>query len=121
MRRAAGTGLIVLFACAPRAPGGPAHTAPGGAVPVATGIDVLLTSTVPALAGLRLGLITNQTGVTAEHGTTIDALHRHPRLQLVALFSPEHGIRGSAEARATSWSPPSALSSVCTRYRCGTA
>ncbi|MGH7444954.1 MAG: exo-beta-N-acetylmuramidase NamZ family protein, partial [Longimicrobiales bacterium] len=51
------------------------------------------------LRGLRVGLITNHTGTTADGSrSTIDVLNEHPDLQLVALFSPEHGIRGAAEA-----------------------
>jgi uncharacterized protein YbbC (DUF1343 family) len=42
----------------------------------------------------RVGLITNQTGVDSTGVTTIDRLHNAPDVKLVALFSPEHGIRG---------------------------
>ncbi|MFV2074427.1 MAG: DUF1343 domain-containing protein, partial [Thermoanaerobaculales bacterium] len=51
-----------------------------------------------SLEGLRLGLITNHTGRGREGTTTIDLLHRASGLDLVALFSPEHGIRGEADA-----------------------
>lgn len=46
----------------------------------------------------RVGLITNHTGRSSTGESTIDLLHGHPDVELVALFSPEHGIRGAAEA-----------------------
>jgi len=58
------------------------------------GIDVLLREKADLVAGKRLGLITNPTGFTADLRTTIDALTADPRVQLVALFGPEHGVRG---------------------------
>ncbi|MGH7505835.1 MAG: exo-beta-N-acetylmuramidase NamZ family protein, partial [Longimicrobiales bacterium] len=45
-----------------------------------------------------VGLITNHTGLTADGRSTIDALHDQPDIQLVALFGPEHGLRGTADA-----------------------
>ncbi len=46
------------------------------------------------LAGLRIGLITNQTGIDRNKQSSIDLLANAPDVKLVALFSPEHGIRG---------------------------
>ena len=57
----------------------------------------------PALVrGKRLGLITNQSGIDRQRRSTIDLLRAMPGLTLVALYSPEHGIRGIAETRVTS-------------------
>ncbi len=68
--------------------------------PVATGADRLAASGFAALAGKRVGLITNQTGrVGDEH--LADALSRAPNLKLAAIFAPEHGFRGQAEAGAS--------------------
>ena len=68
--------------------------------PVATGADMLAASGFAALAGKRVGLITNQTGrVGAEH--LADLLSRAPKLKLTAIFAPEHGFRGKAEAGAS--------------------
>jgi uncharacterized protein YbbC (DUF1343 family)/CubicO group peptidase (beta-lactamase class C family) len=64
---------------------------------VLTGIDVLERDNFKQLAGLRIGLITNQTGRDREGRPTIDILHKAPGVKLVALFSPEHGIRGGAD------------------------
>ena len=62
--------------------------------PVLPGIDVLAREGFARLKGKRVGLITNHSGRTRDGKTTIDLLHTAPGVQLVALFSPEHGIRG---------------------------
>ncbi len=50
------------------------------------------------LKGKRIGLITNPTGVSADVEQTMDILHRADGVKLVALFAPEHGVRGDVEA-----------------------
>jgi uncharacterized protein YbbC (DUF1343 family) len=69
---------------------------------VLTGIDVLEAQKFAPLAGKRVGLITNQTGVDRNRRSTIDLLAHAPGMKLVALFSPEHGIRGAADERVPS-------------------
>ena len=59
-----------------------------------TGIDVLARDGFEPLRGKRVGLVTNHTGRSRDGKTTIDLLHTAPGVKLVALFSPEHGIRG---------------------------
>jgi uncharacterized protein YbbC (DUF1343 family) len=66
---------------------------------VMNGIDVLREQNFAPLAGKRIGLITNQTGLAADGTTTIDLLHQSKACKLVALFSPEHGIRGTEDDR----------------------
>ena len=61
---------------------------------VLTGIDVLERDGFKQLAGMRIGLITNHTGRNRAGRSTIDVLFKAPGVKLVALFSPEHGIRG---------------------------
>jgi len=61
---------------------------------VLTGIDVLARDGFAVLKGRTVGLITNHTGLSVTGATTIDLLHKAPGVSLVALFSPEHGIRG---------------------------
>jgi uncharacterized protein YbbC (DUF1343 family)/CubicO group peptidase (beta-lactamase class C family) len=68
-------------------------------VKVLTGIDVLERDNFKQLAGLRIGLITNHTGRNREGRQTIDVLNKAPNVKLVALFSPEHGIRGLADEK----------------------
>lgn len=78
-----------------------ASPAPAAATPLLLGIDVALGDSVHLVRGRRVGLITNHTGLSWPRGSatsTIDRLARSPDVELVALFSPEHGIRGSAEA-----------------------
>jgi uncharacterized protein YbbC (DUF1343 family)/CubicO group peptidase (beta-lactamase class C family) len=58
------------------------------------GIDVLVKQNFAPLKGMRLGLVTNHTGHDRQRNSTIDLLSRAPDVQLKALFSPEHGIRG---------------------------
>lgn len=65
---------------------------------VMNGIDVLVRENFVRLRGLKVGLITNQSGRDRQGRSTIDLLHDAPGVQLVALFSPEHGIRGMADS-----------------------
>jgi uncharacterized protein YbbC (DUF1343 family)/CubicO group peptidase (beta-lactamase class C family) len=82
---------------APAEPGRPAaHPA------TLTGIDVLAADRFAALAGKRVGLLTNQTGRSSAGPSTIDLLAHAPGVTLVALFSPEHGIRGVLDERVPS-------------------
>ena len=76
-------------------------TAPPGNAqdePVQTGIDVLQADDFAALQGRRVGLITNQTGRTRDGRSTVDVLFNARGVKLVALFGPEHGVRGTASA-----------------------
>lgn len=61
------------------------------------GIDVLKRDGFALLKGKRVGLITNHTGRDRDGNPTIDVLHKAPEVKLVALFSPEHGIRGALD------------------------
>jgi uncharacterized protein YbbC (DUF1343 family) len=72
---------------------------PAATAPVLTGIDVLARDGFALLKGKRVGLVTNHTGRARDGATTIDLLHQAPGVQLVALFSPEHGIRGILDAK----------------------
>lgn len=66
--------------------------------PVKTGIEVLRSQNFKILEGKRVGLITNPTGVDSKMKPTIDILFEAPNVKLVALFGPEHGVRGDAHA-----------------------
>jgi uncharacterized protein YbbC (DUF1343 family) len=65
---------------------------------VKPGIDVLREKGFEPLLGKRVGLITNPTGVDRHLRSTIDILHEAPDLELVALYGPEHGVRGEYPA-----------------------
>lgn len=68
---------------------------------VLNGIDILKRDRFSQVRGLKLGLITNHTGADRERNPTIDLLHRADGVQLVALFSPEHGIRGLLDEKVS--------------------
>jgi uncharacterized protein YbbC (DUF1343 family) len=67
-----------------------------------TGLDVLVRDGYASLKGKRVGLLTNHTGRASNGATAIDLLHKAPGVQLVALFSPEHGIRGILDSSVPS-------------------
>lgn len=67
-------------------------------IKVKTGIEVLKETNFKILRGKRVGLITNPTGVDNNLKSTIDILHQAPGVQLVALYGPEHGVRGDVHA-----------------------
>ncbi len=64
------------------------------------GIDVLEEHQFDQLKGLRVGLITNATGIDSHGNSTVDILLHAPGVKLVALFGPEHGVYGSDWAGA---------------------
>lgn len=64
---------------------------------VLSGIDVLKADGFKLLQGRKVGLVTNHTGRAASGESTIDLLAKAPGVKLVALFSPEHGIRGAVD------------------------
>ncbi|MDZ7271280.1 MAG: DUF1343 domain-containing protein [candidate division KSB1 bacterium] len=65
---------------------------------VKPGVEVLIEKRQELLRGRRVGLITNPTGVTSDLRSTIDVLNQLPGVKLVALFGPEHGVRGDVFA-----------------------
>lgn len=73
---------------------------------VKTGIDVLAECGFAPLAGRRVGLITNHTGLDAAGRRTADVLARAPNLRLTALFSPEHGLTGTLDEKVGSTVDP---------------
>jgi hypothetical protein len=70
-----------------------------GGADAMNGIDVLHATGYSALQNMRVGLITNHTGIDRAGNPTIDLLRSAPGVRLVALFSPEHGIRGTADEK----------------------
>jgi uncharacterized protein YbbC (DUF1343 family) len=89
--------LLSVFICVH-----PWFQIPASAAQTLTGIDVLEAQSFAPLVGKRVGLITNQTGIDRNRRSTIDLLAHAPGVKLVALFSPEHGIRGTFDARVSS-------------------
>ena len=66
--------------------------------PVRTGIEVLRSRGFEGLVGKRVGLVTNPSGVDRDLRSTIDILYNAPGVELVALYGPEHGVRGDVYA-----------------------
>ncbi len=65
---------------------------------VKPGVEVLLEKHLALLEGKRVGLITNPSGIDGRLRTTVDLLAQNPRIKLAALYGPEHGVRGDAQA-----------------------
>jgi uncharacterized protein YbbC (DUF1343 family) len=70
-------------------------TGPGIVIP---GLEVLVAEQQSLIAGKRVGLITNHTGIDRRGNHSIDLISKVPGARLTALFAPEHGIRGVIEA-----------------------
>ncbi|MFE4608794.1 exo-beta-N-acetylmuramidase NamZ domain-containing protein [Streptomyces niveus] len=79
------------------AAGAPA-AASGGKGRVRTGFDRLAADGYRLLAGHRVGIVTNPTGVTQDVRHVVDVMHGDERVDLTAVFGPEHGFRGTAQA-----------------------
>ncbi|MCF7886432.1 MAG: DUF1343 domain-containing protein [Candidatus Marinimicrobia bacterium] len=62
------------------------------------GVEVLLKEKIDIIKNKNVGLITNQTGVNSKLVATIDLFHQNDIINLVALFGPEHGVRGDLKA-----------------------
>jgi uncharacterized protein YbbC (DUF1343 family) len=73
-------------------------TEPATTVQVKTGLEVFLNHPPSVVGGKRIGLITNPTGVDRELHSDVDILAARSDIHLVALYGPEHGVRGEAAA-----------------------
>lgn len=62
------------------------------------GVEVLLDEQKDLIKGKRVGLITNPTGVDQNLNSIVDLLYNDPDVELTALYGPEHGVRGDAQA-----------------------
>ncbi|HSJ10474.1 MAG TPA: DUF1343 domain-containing protein [Longimicrobiales bacterium] len=84
---------VATTACGSQLPAGE----PVAAERVVPGLEVLLRDSAHLVRGKRVGFLTNQSAVTSAGESGIDLLHASPDVQLVALFGPEHGLRGGVE------------------------
>ncbi|MGW6015029.1 exo-beta-N-acetylmuramidase NamZ family protein [Streptomyces sp. NPDC055210] len=85
--------------------GTPATAAPGAAPAgetaprrFRTGFDRLAATDYALLDGRRVGIVTNPTGITGDARHIVDVMHGDDHVNLVAVFGPEHGFRGTAQA-----------------------
>ncbi|WP_066953325.1 exo-beta-N-acetylmuramidase NamZ family protein [Streptomyces lushanensis] len=76
----------------------PAAARPGRAPVVRTGFDRLAADGYRPLSGQSVGLVTNPTGITRDVRHVVDVMHGDDRVDLAAVFGPEHGFRGTAQA-----------------------
>jgi uncharacterized protein YbbC (DUF1343 family) len=97
--------LALLTLGAPHARSSPRRS--GRAARVQTGLDFLEAQKFAPLRGKHIGLITNHTGVDAEGRSNVDLLSKAAGLQLIALFSPEHGLAGRNNERVSTTKDPS--------------
>jgi uncharacterized protein YbbC (DUF1343 family) len=65
---------------------------------VHTGFERLVADGYAALSGQRVGMVTNPTGIACDVRHIVDVMHADDRVDLVAVFGPEHGFRGTAQA-----------------------
>jgi len=65
---------------------------------VLLGVEVFLENYLNLVKGKRIGLITNPTGVDSQLRSTIELFYKNTDIQLVALYGPEHGVRGNSQA-----------------------
>lgn len=71
---------------------------PPPVAPMKLGVEVLFEKHLDLLRGKRVGLITNPSGTTRNLDSIIELFRAHPDVKLVALYGPEHGVRGNAQA-----------------------
>ncbi len=84
---------VLVAACA-----SPQVDARSAVAEVLPGVEVLLRDSLHLLEGKRVGLITNHSGRDRSGKSSVDLLHQAEGVNLTALFAPEHGLRGAAEA-----------------------
>ncbi|MEU9362381.1 DUF1343 domain-containing protein [Streptomyces sp. NPDC048301] len=70
----------------------------GGRPGVRTGFDRLAADGYRLLSGEKVGIVTNPTGITSDVRHIVDVMHPDDRVNLTAVFGPEHGFRGTAQA-----------------------
>lgn len=68
---------------------------------VLSGIEILKRENFARLKGAKVGLVTNHSGTDIKGASTIDLLHQAPEVKLIALFSPDYGIRAPIDAKIT--------------------
>ena len=92
------TAVLTLLSCSSKAPARAVQEERPAPATVKPGIEVLAERGFEGLQGKRVGLVTNPSGVDHLLRPTIDILFEAPEVKLVALFAPEHGVRGDVYA-----------------------
>ena len=86
--------MVVISTCRRIEPG----SSTKDIIVVETGLDVFLKNHLALVKGKRVGLVTNPTGVDRELQNIVDLFLSHLDINIVALYGPEHGVRGNAQA-----------------------
>ncbi|WP_317442462.1 DUF1343 domain-containing protein [Streptomyces collinus] len=76
----------------------PHRATPQHRKPLRTGFERLAADGYAALGGRRVGVVTNPTGIARDARHIVDVMHEDHRVELTAVFGPEHGFRGTAQA-----------------------
>jgi uncharacterized protein YbbC (DUF1343 family)/CubicO group peptidase (beta-lactamase class C family) len=84
--------------------------------PVQSGLDVLVGQSFAPLVGHTIGLVTNHSGIDASGRRAIDLLAAAPAVRLAAIFSPEHGLAGDANAAVPHGTDPATRRAVWSLY-----
>ncbi|MGW3104757.1 exo-beta-N-acetylmuramidase NamZ family protein [Streptomyces sp. NPDC001100] len=87
--------LLAATPAATLTPTLPKHDKPGT---LRTGFEQLVAHDYAQLNGRRIGIVTNPTGITSDAHHIVDVMHASPHVNLTAVFGPEHGFRGTAQA-----------------------
>jgi uncharacterized protein YbbC (DUF1343 family) len=96
--------------------GAPEAARIGSAERVKTGLDILVEQDFAMLKGRAVGLVTNQTGIDAHGRRAVDLLAAAPGVRLAAIFSPEHGLGGTADTDVPHGRDPSTGRPVWSLY-----
>ncbi|GGT41033.1 hypothetical protein GCM10010271_51290 [Streptomyces kurssanovii] len=91
-------GLLVAGGAVGALAAAPTPAAAQGHGRVHTGFERLAADGYAALSGQRVGMVTNPTGIARDVRHIVDVMHADDRVDLVAVFGPEHGFRGTAQA-----------------------
>ncbi|NEC31364.1 DUF1343 domain-containing protein [Streptomyces sp. SID8111] len=92
------TAAMAASAAPAQAATAPPAAAPGRGRRPATGFERLAADGYALLDGQRVGVVTNPTGITRDARHIVDVMHADDRVRLTAVFGPEHGFRGTAQA-----------------------
>jgi uncharacterized protein YbbC (DUF1343 family) len=99
--------ILVVLLSPGRLPARAASKHSSHAARVQTGLDVLEAQKFAPLRGKHIGIITNHTGLDSQGRSTVDVLSHATGVQIVAMFSPEHGLAGRNDEKIASFKDPS--------------
>lgn len=84
----------------------PDNSRPMGTGPTLAGLDVLKKQDFKPLQGKRVGVLTNASAIDRDGNHLLDLMHKHPNVNLVKIFSPEHGLFSSEDSKVKDFREP---------------